>query len=105
MSAFQLTGYAVPADAETRVVLTLRTPGGDLPVQNATLDAVEATVGGIYVQPREVLVTPKMTGCEVHFTLPSVGEVALAGSLTLRNPDGSVWASVPMPETLPPRGR
>jgi len=103
MSAFQLTGHAEATDTNTRVVLRLRTPGGDMPVSNASLKDVEATIDGARVDPVEVTVKPLMTGCEVKFTLPGDGAVRLSGSLALKNQDGSVWATVPLPEAIPPK--
>ena len=49
MSAFKLTGYTETTDEITRVVLNLRTPGGDIAVQKAKLKDVVATIGGTYV--------------------------------------------------------
>lgn len=100
MSAFKLTGYTETTDGMTRVVLNLRTPGGDMAVQKAKLEDVVATVGGASVEVSDVTIKPLMTGCKVIFVLPGKGEVRLTGVVALQNADGSIWATVPLPETL-----
>ena len=54
MSAFKLTGHTETTDEMTRVVLKLRTPGGDIAVQKAKLQDVVATIGGVSAEPMDV---------------------------------------------------
>lgn len=97
--SFKLEAVATPADGRTRVDLRVRTPGGDLPVQAASLEQITATLDGAPAPVLDARFEPGAHGGKAVFWLEGSGAVALDGRLVLLNRDGSAWATLPLAQT------
>lgn len=94
VNPFKMKASTSTVEGGTRVELTVRTPGGDLPVQAAGLDGIVATLDGAPAVVTDASFEPGMHGCKVAFTVQGTGVLGLGGTLSLLNPDGTAWATL-----------